>query len=309
AVESGYTQSTPVLDSPNFYYDASTQSTWRPRNYGRRFLGWLTMRRALTKSANNAAVHIASRVGVGRVVDMARRLGVRSDMRADLSLALGTSEVSLLELTRAYAVFPAGGKPVRTRFIRRVLDRDGKVVFDDAADELAERGFATEVEAVSPQVARVMTDLLHGTVADPGATGRRANSLGRTVAGKTGTTNGNARPEPRMATATPGSSAFRRKSRPGSGSASIDRARSAREKRAVARRSRSGSTTWARLSPIVPSGGSACPKGSCSHASIAAAASSRRPWARRPNGRPTWPGPSLFVRPGASPRRATCDAS
>jgi penicillin-binding protein 1A len=191
AVESGYTQSTQVLDSPNFYYDASTQSTWRPRNYGRRFLGWLTMRRALTKSANNAAVHIASRVGVGRVVDMARRLGVRSDMRADLSLALGTSEVSLLELTRAYAVFPAGGKPVRTRFIRRVLDRDGKVVFDDAADELAERGFDTEVEAVSPQVARVMTDLLHGTVADPGATGRRANSLGRTVAGKTGTTNGN----------------------------------------------------------------------------------------------------------------------
>ncbi|MBW2667234.1 MAG: PBP1A family penicillin-binding protein, partial [Deltaproteobacteria bacterium] len=191
AVESGYTQSTQVLDSPNFYYDESTQSTWRPRNYGRRFLGWLTMRRALTKSANNAAVHIASRVGVDRVVDMARRLGVRSDMRADLSLALGTSEVSLLELTRAYAVFPAGGKPVHTRFIRRVLDRDGKVVFDDAADALAERGFATEVEAVSPQVARVMTDLLHGTVADPGATGRRANSLGRTVAGKTGTTNGN----------------------------------------------------------------------------------------------------------------------
>jgi penicillin-binding protein 1A len=112
-------------------------------------------------------------------------------MRADLSLALGASEVSLLELTRAYAVFPAGGKPVRTRFIRRVLDRDGKVVFDDVADEFEDRAFAGEVEAVSPQVARVMADLLHGTVADPGGTGGRANVLGRSVAGKTGTTNGN----------------------------------------------------------------------------------------------------------------------
>jgi penicillin-binding protein 1A len=116
-------------------------------------------------------------------------------MRANLSLALGTSEVSLLELTRAYAVFPAGGKEVRTRFIRRVLDRDGGVVFDDAAAKLEERAFdgevATEVQAISPQVARVMADLLHGTVTDPGATGGRANSLGRSVAGKTGTTNGN----------------------------------------------------------------------------------------------------------------------
>jgi penicillin-binding protein 1A len=200
AVESGYTQSSHVLDSPNLHYDEATRSIWRPRNYGRRFLGWLTLRRALTKSINNATVHLASRVGVDRVVDMARRLGVRSDMQANLSLALGTSEVSLLELTRAYAVFPAGGKPVRTRFIRRVLDRDGEVLFDEVALERGgarieegarETELAGETEVVSPQVARVVTDLLRGAVADPGATGRKARSLGRTVAGKTGTTNAN----------------------------------------------------------------------------------------------------------------------
>lgn len=200
ALESGYTQSSHVLDSPNFYYDRATQSTWRPRNYGRRFLGWLTLRAALTKSINNATVHLASRVGIDHVVEMARRLGVDSDMKANLSLALGTSEVSLLEMTRAYAVFPADGKIVRTRFIRRVRDRDGEVLFEDssldhttARIETGESGrdAETDGQVISPQVARVMTDLLHGTVADPGATGRRARALGRPVAGKTGTTNGN----------------------------------------------------------------------------------------------------------------------
>jgi penicillin-binding protein 1A len=200
AVESGYTQSSPVLDSPNLYFDEATQSTWRPRNYGRRFLGWLTLRSALTKSINNATVHLASRVGIDRVVAMARRLGVHSEMRRDLSLALGTSEVSLLELTRAYAAFPAGGKRVHTRFIRRVRDRDGAILFENSSlhDSLAdseaagsELDGAAEEQVVSPQVARVMTDLLHGTVSDPGATGGRARSLGRAVGGKTGTTNGN----------------------------------------------------------------------------------------------------------------------
>lgn len=200
AVESGYTQSSLILDSPNLYYDAATRSTWRPKNYGRRFHGWLTMRHALTQSINNATIHLASRIGIDRVVDMARRLGVRSDLRANLSLALGTSEVSLLEITRAYAVFPAGGKPVRTRFIRRVRDRDGEIIFEDHAPD---PGFAHDLavdsmgapdageQLISPQVARVMTDLLHGTVADPGATGGRARTLARQVAGKTGTTNGN----------------------------------------------------------------------------------------------------------------------
>jgi len=198
ALESGYTQSSPVLDSPNLYFDESTQSTWRPRNYGRRFLGWLTLRSALSKSINNATVHLASRVGIDRVIAMARRLGVHSDMRPNLSLALGTSEVSLLEMTRAFAVFPAGGKQVRTRFIRRVRDRDGEILFENTGlndtvtnFEAHDSGGDVAEAVVSPQVARVMTDLLHGTVADPGATGGRARSLGRSVGGKTGTTNGN----------------------------------------------------------------------------------------------------------------------
>lgn len=202
AIEAGYTQASFVLDSPYLFWDRSSQSTWRPRNYGRRFLGWLTLRRALAQSVNNATIQLTRRVGVERVVGMAQRLGVRSQLPANLSLALGTSEVSLLELTRAYAAFPAGGRQVRPRFIRRVLDRHGDLLHDFGTGAGLLRGpedswsesdgdGGDDSQAVSPQVARVVIDLLQGAVFEPGATGAKARQLGRTVAGKTGTTNGN----------------------------------------------------------------------------------------------------------------------
>jgi penicillin-binding protein 1A len=202
AIEAGYTQASFVLDTPNLLWDPSSQSTWRPHNYGRRFLGWLTLRRALAKSVNNATIQLARRVGIEPVVAMARRLGVRSRLSQNFSLALGTSGVSLLELTRAYAVFPAGGKQLRTRLIRRVLDREGDAVVELAAldgflggtgDSSSESNGdgGDDSQAVSRPVARVVTDLLQGAVSEPGATGRGAKPLGRAVAGKTGTTNGN----------------------------------------------------------------------------------------------------------------------
>jgi penicillin-binding protein 1A len=195
AIEAGYTQASFVLDSPHLFWDRASKTVWRPRNYGRRFLGWLTLRRALAQSVNNATIQLARRVGVGRVAAMARRLGIDSELGPNLSLALGTSDVTLLELTRAYAAFPAGGEPVRPRFIRRVLDPDGRVVIEDLGPDVGgdARGVAAvQADAsVSPQVARVVTDLLQGAVFEPGATGARARELGRPVAGKTGTTNGN----------------------------------------------------------------------------------------------------------------------
>jgi penicillin-binding protein 1A len=203
AVEAGYTQASFVLDSPNLFWDSTGESVWRPRNYGRRFLGWLTLRRALAQSVNNATIQLARRVGVDQVVGMARRLGIESELRSDLSLALGSSEISLLELTRAYASFPTGGRPVRARFIRRVLDRDGRVLLDDlglgeregrfeGGDRAgAEPDLRSEARAVSPAHARIVTDLLQGAVYEPGATGARAQQLPAKVAGKTGTTNGN----------------------------------------------------------------------------------------------------------------------
>jgi len=195
ALESGYTQASFVLDAPSLFWDPARDAAWRPRNYGGRFLGWITLRRALARSVNNASIQLAQRVGVDRVVDVAQRLGVESALRPNLSLALGSSELTLLELTRAYAAFPARGERVRARFVRRVRDAGGRVLLEDLA--LGERGAQAEPappdapRALSRSHARIVTDLLQGAVSEPGATGARARRLGARVAGKTGTTNGN----------------------------------------------------------------------------------------------------------------------
>jgi penicillin-binding protein 1A len=131
ALERGYTGATIVHDRPVVYEDAATGQVWRPQNYGREFYGPLTLREALARSVNNATVYLFRDIGGERVIDYARRLGIESPLENNLSLALGSSGVTLLELTRAYASFPAGGKRMRAVFIRRVLDRDGNVLLRD----------------------------------------------------------------------------------------------------------------------------------------------------------------------------------
>ncbi len=127
ALGHGFTPATIVYDRPAVYDDGSG-TLWRPENYGREFLGRLTLTEALARSINNAAVYILSDVGIQPTLDLARALGVKSKLDTGLSLALGTSSVTLLEITRAYGVFAAGGKLVEPRLITRVLDREGKTV-------------------------------------------------------------------------------------------------------------------------------------------------------------------------------------
>jgi penicillin-binding protein 1A len=167
------------------------------------------MRQALVHSVNNATVHLFRDVGVDFVIGYARRLGIESPLSRDLSLALGSSPVSLLELTRAYAVFPARGRRVVPVFVRRVVDRSGEVLLEDLpldATPLVEEpqepselldvppetnGDAAEPaeRAISPEEAYLVTDLLRAVVTDPKGTGWRLRDLRRPVAGKTGTTN------------------------------------------------------------------------------------------------------------------------
>ena len=200
ALEAGFTPASIVVDRPVVYED------WRPENYGRKFLGRLTLREALARSVNNATIHLAREVGVGRVVDLAQRLGIASPLDRDLSLALGATEVHLAELTRAYAGFARGGRRLDPVFIRRVLDRNGEVVLENlplledppAIPEAAlpfqqahpELGGALEADRVMrPVDAFLVTSLLRAVVADPRGTGRGARTLGPGIVGKTGTTN------------------------------------------------------------------------------------------------------------------------
>jgi penicillin-binding protein 1A len=128
-----FTPASIVYDRPKVYTDHETGLIWKPKNYGREFYGPITLRKALAKSINTAAVHLCDEVGVGNVIRYARRLGIESPLEPSLGIALGTSGVSLLELTRSYAVFPAGGDRVVARYIRRVTDREGNVLIENVA--------------------------------------------------------------------------------------------------------------------------------------------------------------------------------
>ena len=210
-----YTPASIIHDRPKVYRDRKTGLVWKPKNYGREFYGPITLRRALAKSINTAAVHLCDEVGVGNVIRYARRLGIESPLEPSLGLALGTSGVSLLELTRSYAVFAAQGRQVAPRFIRRVTDRDGNVllenltfgenVFDDETDgtdgaspDVASGPNGLErapslpddpsaVQLIPREEAYLMANMLQAVVTE--GTGRRAAKLGRPLAGKTGTTN------------------------------------------------------------------------------------------------------------------------
>ncbi len=130
ALSHGFTPATIIYDRPAVYDDGSGV-LWRPENYGREFLGRLTLTEALARSINNAAVYVLADVGIQPALDLARALGVKSKLDTGLSLALGTSSVTLLEITRAYGVFAAGGRLVEPRLIARVLDREGKLVVEN----------------------------------------------------------------------------------------------------------------------------------------------------------------------------------
>lgn len=207
ALTRGFTPVSTVIDRPVVYTDPVTGFVWAPRNYGRRFYGPMTMRDALKKSINNATVHLFRDLGVRYVIDYARRLGIQAPLTADLSLALGSSSLTLLELTRAYAVYPRGGTRVVPRFITRVTDRDGKELLGEvplgdvpppvlqpllAAGETREETYPdSEImptqQIITPADAYLMSDLLRTVVQE--GTGRRLRRLGRTLGGKTGTTN------------------------------------------------------------------------------------------------------------------------
>ncbi len=178
ALDNGYTPGTTIIDSPIIYDDPEREETWKPKNYGRKFHGPITFREALAKSRNIVTVKILRNMGINYASAYARRLGIVSSLNMDLTMALGSSSVSLLELTRAYAVFVALGKKVEPIFVTRVVDREGKVL---------EENEPYVEETISPETAYIMISLLKGVVQN--GTGWRAKALGRSCGGKTGSTN------------------------------------------------------------------------------------------------------------------------
>jgi penicillin-binding protein 1A len=178
ALDWGMSPADILIDAPYISDLAPDEEVWKPKNYKERFFGPTLFRTALAKSRNVITVKILKKIGVDYAIDYARRMGIGSQLSPDLSLALGSSGVSLLELTRAYAVFASGGHLVTPIFIRRIVDRSGQIIEENQPES---------VEVMSAQTAYVMTDLMQAVIQE--GTGWRIKALQRPAAGKTGTTN------------------------------------------------------------------------------------------------------------------------
>ncbi|MFQ5600063.1 MAG: penicillin-binding protein 1A [Candidatus Krumholzibacteriia bacterium] len=180
AIEAGRNPSDILLDTPLVMDMGGGRGLWKPQNYSKTFSGPVPLRYALAKSLNIPSIKLQAQVGTERVLQVARKMGVQTRLEPVLSLALGTSELTLIELTSAYATLASGGVASRPYFIDRIEDRHGKIL---------ERAQAHHEEALDPQTAYVVTHMLQSAL-DWG-TGRNARVLyGLTIpaAGKTGTT-------------------------------------------------------------------------------------------------------------------------
>ncbi|WP_425341834.1 transglycosylase domain-containing protein [Citromicrobium bathyomarinum] len=174
ALESGYRVDDTVVDAP------ITIDGWSPRNSSGRFSGEMTIRQAFAFSVNTVAAQLGNEVGFGTVASMARRFGITSEVSTFPSMVLGSSEVRLIDMTRAFAAVSAGGMAVEPYGIVKVTTTSGETLY--------QRETPREVRLVPDYVASQMTDLLQAAVQT--GTGRAAQ-IGRPVAGKTGTTSSN----------------------------------------------------------------------------------------------------------------------
>ncbi|MDQ3263635.1 MAG: PBP1A family penicillin-binding protein [Myxococcota bacterium] len=174
-----YTTISQVNDAPEAIRDPYTGKTWKPQNYEKGgFEGPMSLRTALTKSKNTVSVRLIEKLTPEAAIHFARRAGIRSDLPDNLTLALGTGEVKVLELTNAYATLHSLGQYAEPILLVRVTDRSGKI--------LEEHQAAFE-ETMQPAVAYLATSLMQSVVEE--GTARAVRELQRPAAGKTGTAN------------------------------------------------------------------------------------------------------------------------
>jgi penicillin-binding protein 1A len=178
AIDNGFSPTDVILDTP-VSFKAGNGMDWSPQNYDHKFRGPVTLRSALAHSVNVPAAKLLQKLGTGVVTSYARRMGVRSRLGNDLSLALGTSEVNLLELTSAYGVFANQGIRVPPSYVLKIEDKNGKVL---------EQTRLTAEEVLSPETALTMTSMLSSVIENGTAAAAHALGLNVPAAGKTGTT-------------------------------------------------------------------------------------------------------------------------
>lgn len=175
ALNKGYSQKDILLDAP-LSYPLATGRVWTVRNFSRSYSGEMTFRKALSLSKNTPVVRLLEIIGADNVVSFAEKAGISSKLSPNLSLALGTSEVSLLELTAAYIPFANMGVKVTPYPISKITDSDSRLIFQHTIKKQS---------IMSRQNAAIMTDMLRSVILE--GTGRKALRIQKDIAGKTGT--------------------------------------------------------------------------------------------------------------------------
>lgn len=175
ALDKGLTPATVIMDSPIHF---GGPPPWTPHNFDRKYLGATTFRTGLIQSRNIVSIKILQRIGISYAIHYAQSLGISSPLYPNLSLALGSSGISLWEMVTAYNCFPTLGQRVFPYYIQNITDRFGKTIYE----------YQPKPEVVmTPETAQTMVQLLEAVVRE--GTGWKLKALGKPVAGKTGTTN------------------------------------------------------------------------------------------------------------------------
>jgi penicillin-binding protein 1A len=176
AIDRGASPNDTILDEPVTFETGS--GPYSPHNYDEKFEGVITLRRALAQSRNIPALKLANKVGIKSVIEYAERFGITAKLPPYLPVALGSAEITLIEQTSAYSVFPNDGVRVTPRYITKVTDYEGRVLEED---------YPEVKDVISARTARIMTSMLREVVLH--GTGVAAAKMPFPVAGKTGTTN------------------------------------------------------------------------------------------------------------------------
>jgi penicillin-binding protein 1A len=171
AMEKGYTPESTAYDQP------IRIGNWQPENYNNKYLGEVTLRTAMALSLNSVAAQLAASVGPENVVAVAHRLGITSHLGNDASIALGTSEVTLLELTSAFTPFANGGYSIVPFSVRRIVTRDGQVIYERSGDGLGQAMSNRDLGSMNSMMRAVVTE----------GTAKKAQIPDFDIAGKTGT--------------------------------------------------------------------------------------------------------------------------
>tara|TARA_B100001057_G_scaffold472863_1_gene536605 strand:+ start:120 stop:2399 length:2280 start_codon:yes stop_codon:yes gene_type:complete len=201
ALENGYTPSTLILDAPLVLKQGTDLKMWKPENYGKKFYGQLTLREGLEKSRNLMTVRISKDLGLKKIINLSKNLGIYENPTELLSISLGSAETTLLKLTSAYCSFVNGGKLIKPKLIDRIQDSEGNTIYkteDRFCENCKDISFLSNdvpkiddkfKQIFSAQTAYQITSILEG--ATKRGTAKKLRNLNLDIAGKTGTTNKN----------------------------------------------------------------------------------------------------------------------